>query len=90
MNMSRTTSSMDNYIPDCPQHDGHDVTAEQAYRRGYYQGYHHCLEDVSKGHMLKRYYDFLFGRLYKWRYGRNCNKWIQPPELNLRQVRNVR
>lgn len=61
--------------------DEHTSIAEQAYRRGYYQGYFTALEDLTRK-TKAQCEKHLYGKLYKWRYHKTKSKWIEPPELH--------
>jgi hypothetical protein len=57
------------------------LLVENAYRRGFFQGWYQCLEtmkDAASECTLER---FLYGPLYRWRYSKHGGKLTIPPEL---------
>lgn len=79
MNVDRDTSSEP---IDCPDEYGDPVSAaaEQAYRRGFYQGFYRCYVD-GEGVDKERLEDFMFGELHEWRYRVSLSKAFYPPSL---------
>lgn len=52
---------------------------ENAYRRGFFQGFCSCFEAVYDGFRWPVLERFLYGRLHKWRYSRHGGKFQEPP-----------
>ena len=69
-------------IPEIPQQ--YTVMIENAYRRGYYQGYHqavaHDLHNNSSSRW-RRALSLLNHKLYAWRYAEHDGKLTPPPIL---------
>jgi hypothetical protein len=54
---------------------------ENAYRRGFYQGFHECFVAVKQGKTIKRMEKHLFEKLHNWRFDRHGGDFKQPPEI---------
>jgi hypothetical protein len=50
--------------------DALPVEVEQAYRRGYVQGFLEAVRLIQDGHSPHELHDFGYGRLWRWRYAR--------------------
>jgi hypothetical protein len=65
-----------------PLDDLATLAAENAYRRGYFQGYAAAEQARSSGHAPDKVRRFLYDRLFSWRYCRHNGKFLQPPALD--------
>jgi hypothetical protein len=62
-----------------PLTDREKVMIENAYRRGFFQGFCSCFEAAQEGFRWQAMERFLYERLFKWRYSRHGGKFQQPP-----------
>lgn len=61
---------------------------EDAYRRGYVQGYFSAMEDTKDGYSFEQMHKFLHKKLMNWRYLKTLKKVVCPPELPWKSDRN--
>lgn len=59
------------------------LSSEQAYRRGYYQGFYEAVSCIRDGISISKAEHHLYGVLYRWRYVASLRKTICPPELDI-------
>lgn len=62
---------------------------ENAYRRGFYQGWFLCIDAINKGAPTNKLEKFLYGALFRWRYSRHGGKFeIAPTYERIKQNDN--
>jgi hypothetical protein len=80
MLVDREKIGMDKGSTDLPA-DEHTELAEQAYRRGYYQGYWYGMQDLKR-YGYEKVLQFFIGLLNDWRRTETLTKTIFPPRMD--------
>jgi hypothetical protein len=52
---------------------------ENCYRRGFYQGFWSCLDASAKGFSISEMEEWLYTKLFRWRFARHGGKFSEPP-----------